>query len=236
MPRRRPARSCLDRRRAAGHRASFRLEALTEINGQPWASMAEFNLLDANGAPIAAAGWAVSADSAEPAGHRRRGECDRRRSATLWHTPWVSRARRCRTASRSTSAARDARRLSLPAAQRRQHAAARSRGCASTSAATAPTGPSSLAAISLRPGAAGRRGRCCSASATRRTGAVADSRRPRRTARADRLADVGRRRPRRRPAGLFGHRPAARAVDRARQRRDQRHADGGRYLRGQRRR
>ncbi len=62
-----------------------RLEALTEVNGNPWTTMAEFNLLDANGAVVPRAGWLVSADSAEtdaPATNAIDG------LGTIWHTQW----------------------------------------------------------------------------------------------------------------------------------------------------
>ena len=66
-----------------------RLEALSEVNGQPWASMAEFNLLDANGAVIPRAEWRVSADSVEMVGENAAVE----RAIdgdpnTFWHTQW----------------------------------------------------------------------------------------------------------------------------------------------------
>lgn len=66
-----------------------RLEALSEVNGQPWASMAEFNLLDADGALIPRAAWRVSADSVETVGENAAVE----RAIdgdpnTFWHTQW----------------------------------------------------------------------------------------------------------------------------------------------------
>lgn len=66
--------------------AFVRLEALSEINGQPWISVAEFNLLDATGAPIARAGWKASADSAgvsEQPGYAIDGDVH-----SMWHTAW----------------------------------------------------------------------------------------------------------------------------------------------------
>jgi YVTN family beta-propeller protein len=62
-----------------------RLEALTEVNGNPWTTMAEFNLIDATGATVSRAGWVVSADSAEddaPATNAIDG------TDTIWHTQW----------------------------------------------------------------------------------------------------------------------------------------------------
>ena len=63
-----------------------KLEALSEINGNPWSSMAELNLLDDNGATLSRAGWVVSADSFEV------GEGPARiidgNPETQWHTQW----------------------------------------------------------------------------------------------------------------------------------------------------
>jgi hypothetical protein len=63
-----------------------KLEALSEVNGGPWTSLAEFNLLDLNSAVMSRAGWVVSADSQAtgyPAGSAVDGN-----SASIWHTPW----------------------------------------------------------------------------------------------------------------------------------------------------
>ncbi|MEP7103020.1 MAG: discoidin domain-containing protein, partial [Burkholderiales bacterium] len=66
-----------------------RLEAVSEINGNPWASMAEFNLLDTNGTVIPRDGWSASADSAEMVGEiapaQRAIDGD---PNTFWHTQW----------------------------------------------------------------------------------------------------------------------------------------------------
>jgi len=43
------------------------LEAISETAGNPWTSMAEFNLLDRAGATISRTGWAVQVDSQEAA-------------------------------------------------------------------------------------------------------------------------------------------------------------------------
>jgi hypothetical protein len=62
-----------------------RLEALTEVNGNPWTTMAEFNLIDSTGATVPRAGWVVSADSAEtdaPPTNAIDG------ANTIWHTQW----------------------------------------------------------------------------------------------------------------------------------------------------
>lgn len=43
-----------------------RFEAISEVQGRPWASMAEFDVLDSAGAPLDRARWAASASSFEP--------------------------------------------------------------------------------------------------------------------------------------------------------------------------
>jgi hypothetical protein len=63
-----------------------KLEALSEVNGGPWASIAEFNLLDASGVAIPRAGWAISADS-QASGYPASAAVDGN-PATFWHTPW----------------------------------------------------------------------------------------------------------------------------------------------------
>ncbi|MBC8055542.1 MAG: discoidin domain-containing protein, partial [Rhizobiales bacterium] len=73
----------------AGGARYVRLEALSEVNGNPWSSMAEFSLFDAGGAAIARTGWSVSADSAELAGEN--GAAARAIDGdpgTYWHTQW----------------------------------------------------------------------------------------------------------------------------------------------------
>ena len=73
----------------AGAAQYVRLEAVSEVNGNPWASMAEFNLLDASGALISRTGWKVSVDSAETAGENA--AADRAIDGdpnTFWHTQW----------------------------------------------------------------------------------------------------------------------------------------------------
>jgi large repetitive protein len=66
----------------------FRLEALSEVAGNPSASMAEFNLLDDNGAVMGRAGWSATSDSAET-GNAAASAIDGSAS-TRWHTPWIS--------------------------------------------------------------------------------------------------------------------------------------------------
>ena len=64
-----------------------RLQALTEVNGNPWASMAEFNLLDTGGAVMSRTGWVASADSQQTGGWEATKAIDGNGS-TIWHTAW----------------------------------------------------------------------------------------------------------------------------------------------------
>ena len=77
-----------------------KLEALSEVNGNPWASMAEFNLLDTAGAVIPRAGWTASADSANAA-YSPASAIDGD-SSTFWHTEWSHRLLHTRTGLSST--------------------------------------------------------------------------------------------------------------------------------------
>ncbi len=61
-------------------------EALSEIAGNPWASAAEFDLLDDNGEVLSRGGWAITADSADEAiGHGAERAIDGD-PATFWRT------------------------------------------------------------------------------------------------------------------------------------------------------
>lgn len=66
-----------------------RLVALTSQNGNPYAAIAELQLLDGNAQPINSSGWTASADSEEtvdetaPASQAIDGD-----PATFWHTEW----------------------------------------------------------------------------------------------------------------------------------------------------
>ncbi len=75
---------------APGSGAQFvRLEALSEINGNPWTSMAEFNLLDPSGALISRSGWTATADSVEAAGENGvAANALDGNAATFWVTQW----------------------------------------------------------------------------------------------------------------------------------------------------
>lgn len=63
-----------------------KFEVLSEINGGPWASIAEFDLLDDAGHTLSREGWKATADSAganEAAANAIDGD-----AASLWHTRW----------------------------------------------------------------------------------------------------------------------------------------------------
>ena len=66
------------------------LEAVSETAGNPWTSMAEFNLLDRGGAVIPRTGWTVQVDSQEAATGQNSGAAaidgD---AATFWHTKYT---------------------------------------------------------------------------------------------------------------------------------------------------
>jgi hypothetical protein len=64
----------------------MKLEAISEINGNQFTSMAEFNLLDASGNLLPRTGWAVGADSFEP-GTPAANAVDGN-TTTIWHTAW----------------------------------------------------------------------------------------------------------------------------------------------------
>ena len=63
-----------------------KLEALSEVEGRPWAAVAEFNLLDATGAVLSRTGWVASADSADSSDGPANAIDGN--SASLWHTRW----------------------------------------------------------------------------------------------------------------------------------------------------
>jgi YVTN family beta-propeller protein len=66
-----------------------KFEALSEIAGNPWSSMAEFDLLDDLGRILPRAGWTVSADSVELTGENgAAANAIDGNPATIWHTQW----------------------------------------------------------------------------------------------------------------------------------------------------
>ena len=68
-----------------------RFVAESEIKGQPWASMAEFNVLDGKGVAIDRSGWSISADSEET--NKEDGRAINAidgNTNTIWHTEWSS--------------------------------------------------------------------------------------------------------------------------------------------------
>jgi hypothetical protein len=70
----------------AGEVRFVKLEELTEINGKAWASVAEFNLVDASGANLSRAGWTASADSVDASDGAANAIDGNPES--LWHTQW----------------------------------------------------------------------------------------------------------------------------------------------------
>lgn len=66
-----------------------RLQAVSEVNGNPWASMAEFNLLDAGGEVMARTGWRASASSEETQAPGQVGYALDGNPATGWHTQYI---------------------------------------------------------------------------------------------------------------------------------------------------
>jgi hypothetical protein len=68
-----------------------KLVEITEVNGNPWGSMAEFNVLDSTGAPMPRSGWTVTVDSQELTAANNAGvEAIDGDTATFWHTQWSS--------------------------------------------------------------------------------------------------------------------------------------------------
>lgn len=66
-----------------------KLEALSEVAGNPWTSTSEFNLFDSNGNPIDRSAWTVSADSEETQGENGRAiNAIDGNPSSIWHTQW----------------------------------------------------------------------------------------------------------------------------------------------------
>ncbi|HEX4946674.1 MAG TPA: discoidin domain-containing protein [Blastocatellia bacterium] len=68
-----------------------KLEALSEVNGNPWSSAAEINILDTNHNPLSRTGWTIMADSQETQGDDGRAiNAIDGNVNTLWHTQWYA--------------------------------------------------------------------------------------------------------------------------------------------------
>ncbi|MFN7928225.1 MAG: discoidin domain-containing protein [Blastocatellia bacterium] len=68
-----------------------KLEALSEVNGNPWTSAAEINILDGKSIPLNRAGWTVTTDSQETQGENgNAANTIDGNAATIWHTQWYS--------------------------------------------------------------------------------------------------------------------------------------------------
>lgn len=67
-----------------------RLIADSDLTAGPLTSVAEFNVLDAEGEPLDRAGWSVEADSEEQVfvGGAQAGYAIDGEPTTMWHTPW----------------------------------------------------------------------------------------------------------------------------------------------------
>ena len=73
----------------AGTVRYVKLEALSEVNGNPWTTAAEFNVVDANGNALNRSGWTITADSQETQGENGvAGNVADGNSTTIWHTQW----------------------------------------------------------------------------------------------------------------------------------------------------
>lgn len=74
---------------AASSARFVRFEAQSEVNGNPWSSAAELNLLDQNGADLARTAWTISADSQELVGENGAAiNAIDGNPNSIWHTQW----------------------------------------------------------------------------------------------------------------------------------------------------
>lgn len=73
---------------AATEVSHVRLVALSDVVSSPWASMAEFNLLDGNGDVMARTGWTAEASSFEDLDYSPPAFAIDGNPATRWHTPY----------------------------------------------------------------------------------------------------------------------------------------------------
>ncbi|MEZ4866052.1 MAG: putative Ig domain-containing protein [Caldilineaceae bacterium] len=66
-----------------------KLVAESEVNGNPWSSAAEFNVVDAQGNTMERRGWTITADSQETQGEDGRAvNAIDGNTNTIWHTEW----------------------------------------------------------------------------------------------------------------------------------------------------
>ena len=70
----------------AGEVRFVKLEEVTEVNGKPWASIAEFNLVGVDGANLSRQGWSASADSADTSDNP--GNAIDGNAGSIWHSQW----------------------------------------------------------------------------------------------------------------------------------------------------
>ena len=78
---------------ATGVRGRYvRFEALSEVAGNPWTSMAEFYMLDKAGQPLSRTGWRITGfDTQETAGEDgQAANVLDGNASTIWHTTWSS--------------------------------------------------------------------------------------------------------------------------------------------------
>jgi hypothetical protein len=71
---------------APGEVRFVKLEALSEINGKPFSSVAEFNVIGADGLNVTRKDWTASADSADPIDPAAAAIDGN--PATQWHSQW----------------------------------------------------------------------------------------------------------------------------------------------------
>ena len=68
-----------------------KFEALSEVNGNPWSSMAEFDLLNSAGAALSRTSWKFETDSQELQGENGAvGNAFDGNPNTIWHTQWLT--------------------------------------------------------------------------------------------------------------------------------------------------
>ncbi|MCU0773412.1 MAG: putative Ig domain-containing protein [Ideonella sp.] len=73
---------------AAGAYRYVRLQQLSEVNGSPWGSMAEFWLVDSNGVALSRSGWTATASSQNVSTDNAAPRAVDGNTATFWHTQY----------------------------------------------------------------------------------------------------------------------------------------------------